>query len=244
MKKPATVAALTELGRVRLSKSFFMRDMLHSEIAQVHGLLNVPDDPDLAIEVGTRLCEDLLEPIQDRWGPVRVRSAYRSAEVNQIGNEMQKAGKPGYNCAANEKNFAGHIWDRLDAQGCKGAMACVVVPAFYDAHPEAGGWQVMARWLDDNLPYSTVWFYPAYWAFNIQWHERPLRRIDSYAEPKGQWETLTIEQLLAGRRFEELSDEERALLRKDSRSECDPICPANSGKPEPRHRAEVNPEDD
>ena len=34
-RKPASVQALTELGRVRLSKSFFMRDMLHSEIAQV-----------------------------------------------------------------------------------------------------------------------------------------------------------------------------------------------------------------
>jgi len=33
-RKPTSVAALTELGRVRLSKSFFMRDMLHSEIAQ------------------------------------------------------------------------------------------------------------------------------------------------------------------------------------------------------------------
>ena len=86
MRKPATVAALTELGRVRLSKSFFMRDMLHSEIAQIHGLSNIPDDPDLAIEVGTRLCEDLLEPLQDRWGRVAVRSAYRSREVNALGN--------------------------------------------------------------------------------------------------------------------------------------------------------------
>jgi len=181
MRKPTTVAALTELGRVRLSRSFFMRDMLHSEIAQIHGLANVPDDPDLAVEVGTRLCEDLLEPLQDRWGPLRVRSAYRSVEVNALGNTS------GYNCAANEKNFAGHIWDRRDAQGCKGATACVVLPAFYDAHLEEGGWQVLARWIDDTLPYASACFFPTYWAFNIQWHERPLRRIDSYAEPKGRW---------------------------------------------------------
>ena len=75
MRKPTSVETLTELGRVRLSKSFFMRDMLHSEIAQIHGLSNIPDDPDLAIEVGTRLCEDLLEPLQDRWGRVAIRSA-------------------------------------------------------------------------------------------------------------------------------------------------------------------------
>lgn len=78
MKRPATVSSLTDLGRVRLSKSFFMREMLFSEVAMMHGLVNVPDDPDLAIAAGTRLCEDLLEPLQDQWGPIAIRSAYRS----------------------------------------------------------------------------------------------------------------------------------------------------------------------
>ena len=71
MRKPRSVATLTELGRVRLSNSFFMRDMLHSEIAQVHGLLNAPDDPDLAIEAGKRLCEEMLEPLQVEFGRFR-----------------------------------------------------------------------------------------------------------------------------------------------------------------------------
>ncbi|HVR90535.1 MAG TPA: hypothetical protein VHG29_05520 [Novosphingobium sp.] len=187
MRKPASVQTLTDLGRVRLSPSFFMRDMLHSEIAQIHGLANVPDDPDLAIEVGTRLCTDLLEPLQERWGRLAIRSAYRSRAVNQLGNDLQHAGKPGYNCASNEANAAGHIWDMRDKDGCKGATACVAIPAFWDAHPEPGGWQLLARWIDDTLPYSTLYFFPTLWAVNIQWHERPLRRVDSYAEPKGRW---------------------------------------------------------
>jgi hypothetical protein len=29
--------------------------------------------------------------------------------------------------------------------------------------------------------------FPTYWAFNIQWHERPQRTIDSSAAPKGRW---------------------------------------------------------
>jgi hypothetical protein len=181
MRKPTSVDTLTELGRARLSKSFFMREMLHSEIAQVHGLLNAPADPELAIAAGTRLCEDLLEPLQERWGRVAIRSAYRSAEVNALGNAK------GYNCASNEKNAARHIWDLRDQDGCMGAMACVVVPAFYDARPEPGGWQGLARWIDDNLNYSQLYFYPSYWAVNIGWHEKPQRRIDSYAEPKGRW---------------------------------------------------------
>lgn len=183
MHKPQTLETLTELGRVRLSRSFFMRDMLHSEIAQVHGLLNAPDDPDLAIAAGTRLCEELLEPLQDQFGRIAIRSAYRSAEVNALGNER------GYNCASNEKNAARHIWDMRDKGGYMGAMACVVVPSFYDAHPEPGGWQGLARWIHDNLDYSQLYFYPTYWAVNIGWHEKPVRRIDSYAEPKGRWVT-------------------------------------------------------
>jgi hypothetical protein len=49
MRKPHSVSALTDFGRVRLSRTFFMRDFLFSDIAAVHGLNNVPDDPDLAI---------------------------------------------------------------------------------------------------------------------------------------------------------------------------------------------------
>lgn len=187
MRKPKSVQALTELGRVRLSKSFFMRDMLHSEIAAVHGLLNVPDDPDLAIAAGTRLCEELLEPIQDRWGRIAIRSAYRSREVNAFGNRMQREGKAGYTCASNEANAARHIWDMRDADGHMGATACIVVPAFWDAHHGEGDWQILARWITENLPYSELDFFPTYWAVNVSWHEAPKRAVSSYAAPKGKW---------------------------------------------------------
>src|SRR5947209_18476048 len=49
MRKPMSVRSLQQLGRVRLSSSFFMRDFLHSEIADLHGIPNIPNDPDLAI---------------------------------------------------------------------------------------------------------------------------------------------------------------------------------------------------
>ena len=187
MRKPTTVSTLDKLGRVRLSKHFFMRDMLHSEIAQFHGLMNVPDDPALAIEVGTRLCEELLEPIQERWGRITIRSAYRSREVNALGNQLQAKGKAGYNCASNEANAAGHIWDMLDADGHKGATACLVIPDFWDAHKAEGDWQILARWIDENLDYGSLYFFPTLWAVNVQWHEKPERRVDSYAVPKGRW---------------------------------------------------------
>lgn len=185
MKQQTTVTALSDFGRIRLSKSFFMRDFLFSDIAAIHGLANVPDDPDLAIAAGTVLCEELLEPLQDAFGRIAIRSAYRSCEVNGLGNAMQASGKAGYNCASNEANFAGHIWDRRDANGNMGATACIVVPAFHDAFPDEGDWRKLAWWIHDHLPYSSLYFFPKLWAVNITWNEAPERRIDSYVSPKG-----------------------------------------------------------
>lgn len=185
MRKPQSVQSLADFGRTRLSKSFFMRDFLFSEIATLHGFANIPDDPDLAIAAGTRLCEELLEPIQDAFGRIAVRSAYRSPEVNGFGSEQMLAGKAGYNCASNEKNRAGHIWDLRDADGCMGATACIVVPSFWDRFQNPGDWRKLAWWIHDTLPYSDLEFYPRYFAFNISWHERPSRRISSFVEPKG-----------------------------------------------------------
>ena len=43
----------------------------------------------------------------------------------------------------------------------------------------------MAWWIHDHLPYSTLCFFPKLAAFNINWHEAPIRRIDSYTDPRG-----------------------------------------------------------
>ena len=174
-----SIAALEEFGRVQLSQSFFMREFLYSEIANFYGIPNIPENPDLAIEVGRRLCEELLEPLNATFGRVVVRSAYRSPTVNQLGNEKK------LNCSSNEKNYASHIWDRLDADGCKGATACIVIPWFAERYEQGADWRSMAYWIHDHLPFSRLQFFPRLAAFNINWHERPVRSIYSYIEPRG-----------------------------------------------------------
>jgi hypothetical protein len=175
-RAPKTVEALEKFGRVRLSKSFFMRDFLFSDIAAVHGLLNVPQDPDLAIAAGSKLCEELLEPLQDRFGRIAIRSAYRSEQVNALGNAL------GENCASNEANFAKHIWDRRDSMGHMGATACIVIPAFHDAFPVDGEWKKLAWWIHDHLPYIEMYFFRQFWAFNLTWSEQPKRTIHTWTE--------------------------------------------------------------
>ena len=146
MRAPASVRSLETLGRVRLSYSFFMRDFLHSEIADFYGVPNIPEDPDQAIAAGRRLCDELLEPLQAAFGRLAIRSAYRAPTVNALGNRL------GLGCASNERNYGRHIWDRRDSEGCIGAMASVVVPWFADHYAAGVDWRAMAWWIHDPSP--------------------------------------------------------------------------------------------
>ena len=178
MRKPGSMRALENFGRVRLSANFFMRDFLYSEIAGFYGLPNIPTDPDLAIAAGTRLCEELLEPLQRSFGRIGVRSGFRSREVAAFGNARKQS-------ASVEANRAYHIWDMRDKDGLMGAAASVVVPWFADRYRTGADWRGLAWWIHDHLPYSHLEFYPKLCAFNILWSEKRLRRIDSFISPKG-----------------------------------------------------------
>ncbi|UYQ72871.1 hypothetical protein OF122_03600 [Pelagibacterium flavum] len=171
---------LEKLGRVRLSEHFYMRQFLYSEIGAAYGILNVPDDPDLAIETGTQLCEQILEPLAAKFGPIVVRSGFRSARLNDFG------ARNGLKCASNEKNFAYHIWDHRDAAGHKGAAACVVIPSFNANATERDSWKQLAWYIHDKLSYHRLTFFSLDNAFNVGWHEKPRREIYSRM-PKPHW---------------------------------------------------------
>jgi hypothetical protein len=179
LRHPKSVRSAETLGRVRLSRNFFMREFLYSEIAAIRGFANFPDDPKLAIAAGSRLCEELLEPLCSAFGRISIRSGYRSPEVNHYGNTH------GLSCASNDHDRARHIWDQRTPEGHIGAMATIVIPWLVDRLENGGNWQSMAWWIHDYLPYSELQFFPKLGAFNIAWHERPARRIYSFVPPRG-----------------------------------------------------------
>jgi hypothetical protein len=159
-----------------------MRDFLYSEISQIEGIPNIPDDPKLAILAGESLCQNVLEPIQEKLGRISIRSAYRSCAVNAKGAENKNQ----YNCASNKANYAGHIWDKRDEDENMGATACIIVNSFIPYYERTKHWQALAWFIHENIPaYSDMEFYPKYAAFNISWHESPGKEIFSYAAPKG-----------------------------------------------------------
>lgn len=178
-RKVTSYNMLEKLGRVRLSEHFFMRDFLYSEIANHYGIPNFPTDPKEAVETGTQLCVNILEPLREKFGHIHIRSAYRSPAVNKLGNEK------GHNCGSNESNYGGHIWDMPDSDGHKGATACIQVTKFADDFDEGADWRALAWWIHDHLPYSSLYFFPKRAAFNITWSENPIRCINSYVTPKG-----------------------------------------------------------
>ncbi|MFK7874682.1 MAG: hypothetical protein AB8B71_02725 [Paracoccaceae bacterium] len=170
--------SLETLGRVRLSKHFYMREFLYSEIANFHQLQNIPDNPDLAVQNGKSFCKTLLDPLEDTFGRVAVRSGYRSALVNSFGNARK------LNCARNDYPQECHIWDRgAGAEAIAGAS--IVIPWFADQYDQGRDWRDMAWWIHDHLPYSEMWFFPKLCAFNISWRPKPWRMISSYVAPRG-----------------------------------------------------------
>jgi len=178
MRRPQSMWSLETLGRVRLSKYFYMREFLYSEIANIHTRQNIPENPDLAIANGRAFCEALLDPLEETFGRVAVRSGYRSPELNAFGNEKK------LNCARNDNPIECHIWDRDDGEAAI-AGASIVIPWFADQYDLGRDWRDLAWWMHDHIPYSEIWFFPKLAAFNIVWRPKPLRRIDSYIAPRG-----------------------------------------------------------
>ncbi len=178
MRKPASMWSLETFGRQRLSKHFFMRDFMYSEISGFHGRQNIPENPDLTLENGRAFCTQLLDPLEETFGRVAVRSGYRSPSLNRYGNENK------LNCARNDNPLECHIWDR--AAGAEAiAGTSIVIPWFADRYRQGRDWRDLAWWLHDHLPYSDIWFFPKLAAFNLVWRAQPLRTISSYIDPRG-----------------------------------------------------------
>lgn len=179
-----SVAALTKYGRERLSKNFFMREMLYSEVGNLHGVPNIPEDPELALHAGRQLATQILEPLLDAFGHIAIRSAYRSPRLNAFCHSLYRSGDTSSWCDCNKGAAAHHIWDRRDDKGHLGATATLVIPSYIDHYERTGDYHPLGWWIRDNLPgYAEVLFFRQLGAFNIRWYEGPATKAIAYSDP-------------------------------------------------------------
>lgn len=182
VKRPNAIKSfwdLEELGRVRLSENYFARDFLYSEISNFDGISNYPQNVELFIIAGSKFCRNILEPLRKTFGNVGIRSGYRSKKLNEHGN------KSNLKCGNNKSNYAYHIWDEKDEEGKIGAAVCIFIPWFNDNFKDDKDFIRLAYYLHDNLDYHSIVFFAKQNCFNIGWHEKPVRSIESLKEPKG-----------------------------------------------------------
>lgn len=102
MGRPTTVSALEDFGRERLSKTFFMRDFLFSDISQIHGISNVDAPIEQVMYIDKRLKEhNLLQAI---------------ARVNRVAKGKQRGFIVDYIGLANHLTQALAIYSAEEAQ--------------------------------------------------------------------------------------------------------------------------------
>ena len=66
---------------MRLSAHFDLSEFLHSDTAERLGIDNAPDDAEIANL--KRLCEEVLEPLRERIGPIQITSGFRCIALNR-----------------------------------------------------------------------------------------------------------------------------------------------------------------
>lgn len=63
-----------------LSKNFSLDEMTRSSTAKEKRIDNIPNEAQ--IEFMVELCQSVLQPIRDKFGPVKINSGFRSAKLN------------------------------------------------------------------------------------------------------------------------------------------------------------------
>lgn len=89
---------------MRLSPHFTLNEFTRSMFAARHAIDNVPSPEN--IENMIALCQNVLEPVRARFGPIRITSGFRNAQVNKgIGGSTRSQHMTGQ--AADFESFTG-----------------------------------------------------------------------------------------------------------------------------------------
>ena len=68
----------------RLSRNFTLGEFTQSSVAETNGITIKVETGGAVYANLQRLCQQILQPLRDALGPVRITSGYRPAELNRI----------------------------------------------------------------------------------------------------------------------------------------------------------------
>lgn len=125
----------TDPTKIRLSDHFLLSDFMGCNSVYTKGLKNIWNDPTGSkLAEGKYLCENLLEPILNTYGPASVSYGYISPELSRQIVSYQDPDMPSY-----------HRWD-------KGAAADLCVHAWVRGNAPI----FLAHEIDEQFPYSRM----------------------------------------------------------------------------------------
>lgn len=80
-----------------LSKNFLLSEFTHSDFAVKNGIQNIPSDEH--VKNLKTLCEKILQPVRDKFGPLTITSGFRSKALNEAIGGVYNSGHMSGNCA-------------------------------------------------------------------------------------------------------------------------------------------------
>ena len=93
---------------MKLTSNFSLSELTKSQTAERHGISNMPTEEH--IENLKLLCENVLQPVRDEFGPVMISSGYRSENLSEKIGSSRKS----QHCRGQAADFECHGHDNME----------------------------------------------------------------------------------------------------------------------------------
>jgi hypothetical protein len=139
---------------MNLSRNFTLSELIKSDTAIRKGINNNPNAEQ--IEKLKALCENILQPVRDHFGRVKITSGYRSPELciaigSSINSQHAKAEAADFECpGVDNAELADWIYRELPYDQ--------LILEFYTPSEPNSGW-IHCSWIPDTPRASYLWAY-------------------------------------------------------------------------------------
>lgn len=149
---------------VRVGKYFMLSDFLYSEKAAEEGIPNCPDLDGKEVQGMRRLCECILDPVVEKFGPLSITYGYVSPELKR-------------------RTYGGMSFPLHDGIPGKGQGATLAAAADILVHSKADNPREVLNWIRDNCVYDRLILYPGSSIICTAWTDRPRYECKEWVFP-------------------------------------------------------------